>query len=186
MATILTRAGLGIESPLVTVEVHTGGGLPAFAIVGLPEAAVRESRERVRASLQTCGYRFPDGKVIVNLAPADLPKEGGRYDLPIALGLLIASRQLDGISAGTLEIHEFVGELALDGRLRPVRGVLPASAAAAELGHALVVPKPTGPEAALAHGSRVLVAEHLSEVVEHLKGLGELARCEACLVPRPV
>jgi len=127
LAKVQSRAQCGLDAVPVTVEVHAGGGLPGFNIVGLPATAVRESRDRVRAALSNCGFRFPSGKVIVNLAPADLPKEGGRFDLPIALGVLVASGQLP---ARCLKAMEFLGELSLNGDLRPVQAPLCAAIAA--------------------------------------------------------
>src|SRR4249920_4236818 len=120
-AQVLSRAQVGMSAPLVRVEVHLGSGLPSFSIVGLPAPVVRESKERVRAALAHCDFEFPAGRITVNLAPADLPKEGGRFDLPIALGILAASRQLgtDGLSN-----YEFAGELSLTGELRAVRGAI--------------------------------------------------------------
>ena len=109
-AKVFSRAQLGIEAPLVSVEVHIGGGLPRFTIVGLPETAVRESKDRVRAALLNSQFEFPSGRITVNLAPADLPKEGGRFDLPIAIGILAATRQID---ATQTPHHDFVGELGL-------------------------------------------------------------------------
>ena len=129
---ILTRGQLGVEAPLVTVETHLGGGLPSFTVVGLPETSVRESRERVRAALQTAGFEFPQRRITVNLAPADLPKQGGRFDLPIALGILAASGQIPPTS---LHKREFYGELGLSGELRANRGLLPALVAARQAGH---------------------------------------------------
>ncbi|MCE7932380.1 MAG: hypothetical protein DYH17_13530 [Xanthomonadales bacterium PRO6] len=123
LAIVHTRAALGVQAPPVTVEVHLSGGLPGLAIVGLPEAEVRESRDRVRAALLNSAFDVPQQRITVNLAPADLPKEGGRFDLPIAIGVLAASRQLP---AASVDRHEFIAELALSGELRPVRGALPA------------------------------------------------------------
>ena len=121
LARVHSRAGLGIEAPEVTVEVHLGGGLPSMSIVGLPETAVRESKDRVRAALQCGGFEFPARRITVSLAPADLPKDGARFDLPIALGILAASRQ---VSDGPLAEAEFCGELGLDGEVRRVPGCL--------------------------------------------------------------
>ena len=120
-AEVLSRAQLGLVAPLVRVEVHLGSGLPTFTIVGLPAPVVRESRERVRAALSHCGYELPAGRITVNLAPADLPKEGGRFDLPIALGILLASGQLQ--SPFDLTCTEFYGELGLTGELKAVPGL---------------------------------------------------------------
>src|ERR1700750_1845442 len=119
VAIVHSRALAGVHAPVVTVEVHLAGGLPGIHLVGLPEAEVKEARDRVRAALQNARFEFPARHVTVNLAPADLPKESGRFDLPIALGILVATGQLE---AHTLERYEFAGELALAGQLRPVRG----------------------------------------------------------------
>ena len=121
LAVVNTRAALGIAAPLVTVEVHISQGLPGLTLVGLPETTVREARDRVRSAIINSGYTFPARKITINLAPADLPKEGGRYDLPIALALLAASEQL---SIDKLSEYEFVGELALTGALRGVPGAI--------------------------------------------------------------
>jgi magnesium chelatase family protein len=167
LARVYTRAQLGIDAPEVCVEVHLGNGLPSLAIVGLPEAAVRESKDRVRAALLNSHYEFPARRITVNLAPADLPKEGGRYDLPIALGILAASGQLP---TDRLDGAEFLGELALGGDLRPVRGVLPAAIAARDRGRELIVPMRNADEAALLDGLEIRPAEHLLAVCRHLAG----------------
>lgn len=167
LATIKTRASIGVEAPGVAVEVHLSGGLPGLAIVGLPETAVRESKERVRAALQNTRFDYPQRRVTVNLAPADLPKDGGGYDLAIALGVLAASGQ---IAQAALNDHEFLGELSLSGELRPVRGALPAALAATRAGRRLIVPTENAPEAALVTDARVYAAAHLLDVVAHLKG----------------
>lgn len=140
------RAQLGIQAPLVTVETHLANGLPAFNIVGLPEAAVRESRDRVRSAIVNSHFEFPQRRITVNLAPADLPKAGGRYDLAIALGILAASGQVPG---ETLENYEFIGELALSGSLRPIPGALPAAMACRDSGRTLVTDTDSAREAAL-------------------------------------
>src|SRR5438874_11948100 len=127
VARVACRALVGLQAPLVHVEVSLASGLPAFCIVGLPATVVKESKERVRAALLNSRFEFPAGRITVNLAPADLPKEGGRFDLPIALGILIASEQ---IPTSELDGYEFLGELALTGKLRPVRGALTAALAA--------------------------------------------------------
>jgi magnesium chelatase family protein len=157
------------------VEVHLAGGLPALSIVGLPEMAVKESKDRVRGALLNGRFRFPAGRVTINLAPADLPKEGGRFDLPIALGVLGASGQLKGDDLGRLEL---LGELALSGSLRPVAGVLPAALAARDAGRALVLPLENADEAALVSDLQIFPAEHLLEVCEHLNGTALLPRFE--------
>ena len=140
----------GVSAPPVRVEVHLSGGLPSTQIVGLPEAAVREARDRVRAAILCAQFEFPTRRITVNLAPADLPKDGGRFDLPIALGILAASGQ---IRREALADYEFLGELSLTGELRAVDGVLPAALAVAASGRTLVVPEPSGPEAALARAA---------------------------------
>jgi len=165
LAVVFGRARLGVEAPLVTVEVHLTGGLPRWTIVGLPAATVRESRDRVRGALMNSGFEFPTGHITVNLAPADLPKEGGRFDLPIAIGILVASEQAPNL---VLADHEFVGELALTGAMRATGSVLPASLAVRDAGRALVVARADADEAALARNARVLPAESLREVYGHL------------------
>ncbi|MGD9887687.1 MAG: YifB family Mg chelatase-like AAA ATPase [Halothiobacillaceae bacterium] len=184
MALALTyaRAQLGVDAPLVSVETHVANGLPAFALVGLPEAAVRESRERVRASLLTCGYEMPPRRITVNLAPADLPKEGGRFDLAMALGLLAATGQ---IPPQSLAGYEFLGEVALSGQLRPVPGVLPAAVRARDAGRALIVPSENAAEAARVSGVRVFGAGHLREVVAHLLAVDVLGASAAPKVVVP-
>jgi magnesium chelatase family protein len=167
LATIHTRAAIGIDAPEVTVEVHLANGLPGLSIVGLPEAAVKESKDRVRAALLNARFEFPARRITISLAPADLPKEGGRFDLPIALGILAASGQ---IPADTLHHYEFIGELALGGQLRPVRGCLPVALQARTAGRTLVVPAENADEAALASDTAILPAAHLLEVVAHLHG----------------
>ncbi len=162
-----SRAREGIESPPVTVEVHLSGGLPALSIVGLPELAVKESKDRVRGALLNGRFQFPLGRITINLAPADLPKEGGRFDLPIALGILGASGQ---VATKGLDGQEFLGELALSGDLRPVSGVLPAALAARNAGRELILPADNAAEAALVSGLTLRPARHLTEVCEHLNG----------------
>ena len=148
-ASVASRAQLGLAAPGVTVEVHLGSGLPTFSIVGLPATAVKESKDRVRAALQNSGFEFPAGRITVNLSPADLPKEGCRYDLPIALGILLASAQAK-FPAAQLERSEFYGELGLDGELKPIRGVLLAAAHASREQRDVIVPAANLDEASLA------------------------------------
>ncbi len=167
VSTVLSRAPLGLAAPLVRVEVHLGPGLPAFAMVGLPEAVVRESRERVRSALLTSGLEFPAGRITVNLSPADLPKEGGRFDLPIAVGILAASGQL---SERTLGQREFYGELALSGELRETPKLLPALMAGARTPCELVLPAANALEASWVAGPNVKLADHLRQVCEALRG----------------
>ncbi len=165
LATVLARAQNGLAAEPVTVEVHLAAGLPGLAIVGLPEAAVREAKDRVRAAIVTSGYQFPVRRITCNLAPADLPKEGGRFDLAIALGILAASAQ---IPAEALAEVEVLGELSLSGEVRPVRGALPAALKAAACGHALLLPEANLAEAALARDARIHSAQKLGQVCADL------------------
>ena len=177
-AVVLSRGLPGLDAPLVTVECHAGNGLPGFNLVGLPETEVTEARDRVRAALQNANFDFPPRKFTVNLAPADLPKESGRFDLPIALGVLAATGQLP---EGPLETHEFAGELALTGELRPIRGALPIALAARGAGHALVLPQASAAEAALVRDAIVHPARSLLEVCAHIAGRTPLAPLSAAL-----
>ncbi|PTQ91165.1 YifB family Mg chelatase-like AAA ATPase [Agitococcus lubricus] len=167
LALVYTRAALGLQAPLVTVEVHLSQGLPALTIVGLPEAAVRESKDRVRSALLNAGFDFPQRRLTINLAPADLPKEGGRFDLPIALGILAASGQLN---AQWLQQKEFLGELALTGELRPITGVLAASLASTQQQHVLCVPADNAAEAARPSGAKVYGFSDLKQLYRFLQG----------------
>lgn len=169
LAVLRSRALAGLSAPEVTVEVHLANGLPSFALVGLPDTEVKEARDRVRAAIQTANFDFPQKKIVVNLAPADLPKESGRFDLPIALGILIASGQ---IQAASLDDHEFAGELSLSGELRPIRGALAMCAAIRQQGHrrAFILPRDSAPEAALIGDMTILPAGSLLEVCAHLNG----------------
>jgi magnesium chelatase family protein len=162
VARVASRAQLGLETPRVDVEVHLGGGLPTFTIVGMSAGAAKESKERVRAALVNSGFEYPAGRITVNLSPAELPKDGGRYDLPIALGILLASSQ-GGLSARALEGTEFYGELGLAGELKPVRGMLLAAANAKREGRALVMPAANLREASLAAPVAVRGATSLLE-----------------------
>lgn len=175
LAIVYSRASNGIQAPLVTVEVHLSNGLPSLSIVGLPEAAVKESKDRVRSALMNAAFEFPVKRITVNLAPADLPKEGGGFDLPIALGILTASGQLP---QDALNAFEFSGELALSGELRPVRGVLPMVIAVRDAKRQMIIPKANAEEAALVQNVMVLAADHLLGVCAHLKGESSLNRCE--------
>ena len=167
LAIVYSRAKLGIEAPLVTVEVHLSNGLPALSIVGLPEAAVKESKDRVRSAILNSYLEFPARRITVNLAPADLPKEGGRYDLAIALGILAASGQ---IPLESLQQTEFLGELALSGELRAVNAALPASLAACDANRALIISRNNAVEAAMGSQTRVYAADSLLQVCAHLHG----------------
>lgn len=171
LAVVYSRASLGIAAPQVTVEVHLSNGLPAFNMVGLPETSVKESRDRVRSALLNGNFEFPAKHITVNLAPADLPKEGGRFDLAIAIGILAASKQ---IPAKYLLDHEFLGELALTGEIRPVLGVLPSVLACRDAGRTLLVPRENGPEASLIQDAEVRTAHQLLAVTAWLAGQYEL------------
>jgi len=167
LAIIHSRASVGVEAPLVSVEVHISNGLPGFTLVGLPETTVKESKDRVRSAIVNSNFQFPAKRITVNLAPADLPKEGGRFDLPIALGILAAS---DQIPMQHIAAHEFIGELALSGELRCVKGVLPAALAANLADRQLVVPHANGDQVALVNKERHRSAQSLLEVCAHLCG----------------
>jgi len=167
LSVVYSRAMAGIQAPLVRVETHLSNGLPAFHIVGMPETAVRESKDRVRSALLNSYFEFPDRRITINLSPADLPKEGGRFDLPIALGILVASNQLP---PAHLHQHEFLGELALDGTLRAIPGVIPAAREATRQKRKLVVPSPCAPLAAHTPNSAVIPAEDLLTLCAHLNG----------------
>jgi magnesium chelatase family protein len=173
LAVLYSRGLAGMDAALVTVEVHLANGLPQFTIVGLPEAEVKESKDRVRAALQNCQFEFPYKRITVNLAPADLPKESGRFDLPIALGILAASGQ---IPSDHLNDYEFAGELALTGELRAIRGALAMTYRAVDSGRAFVLPAVNAPEAALVEDAVVYPAQSLLQVAAHLAGREALIR----------
>lgn len=182
LALLHSRALTGADAPAVAVEVHLAGGLPSFTIVGLPDTEVKESRDRVRAALVNCGFDFPARRVTVNLAPADLPKESGRFDLPIALGILVASGQLPG---NALDEYEFAGELSLSGELRAIRGALAMTYRAARSGRRFVLPTASAREAALVREARVHAADTLLQVCAHLAGRESLALLEPALATQP-
>jgi Mg chelatase-like protein len=171
LALVHSRARHGVAAPAVQVEVHLSGGLPGMSIVGLPEAAVRESKDRVRAALLCAQFEMPQRRITVNLAPADLPKDGGRFDLPIALGILAASGQLP---RAALEGREFLGELALTGSLRGVDGALPAILAAARDARGVVLPQANAVDAQVSGHGGACVAGSLLEVCAFLRGETEL------------
>ncbi len=171
LAIIHSRASVGVEAPAVTVEVHISNGMPGFSLVGLPETTVKESKDRVRSAIINSRFEFPAKRITVNLAPADLPKEGGRFDLPIALGILVASEQLP---ESKVLSHEFIGELALSGELRTVKGVLPATLACDKASRALVVPHDNGEQAALVGQGEHKSAQTLLEVCGYLCGQSTL------------
>ena len=167
LAVLKSRALAGMTAPAVEVEVHLAGGLPSFTIVGLPDTEVKESKDRVRAALPTARFEFPARRITVNLAPADLPKESGRFDLPIALGVLAASGQIPG---DRLAEYEFAGELSLTGDLRPVRGALAMVLGAEPSGRKFILPRASAAEAALAESVAVYPADSLLQVCAHLTG----------------
>ena len=178
VATVLSREQRGIDAPQVRVEVDIGSGLPAFNIVGLPEAVVKESKDRVRAALCNSDFQFPSGRITVNLAPADLPKEGGRFDLPIAIGILIASGQLSD-ARSELQECELYGELSLSGELRSMKAVLPAALAASVSRHPVILPHINAAEAALVKDCEVIAARHILDVCAHFGGAARLGFYQA-------
>ncbi len=167
LAVVYSRASVGIKAPPVTIEVHLSKGLPGLSIVGLPETAVKESRHRVRSAIVNSGFEFPIRRITVNLAPADLPKEGGRFDLPIALGILAASGQ---IPKNILQDYEFAGELALSGEVRPCRGVLSFAIATRTQQRKLIIPSANVTEASRVGDFPIYAVENLQEVCAHLTG----------------
>jgi magnesium chelatase family protein len=185
IAATYCRGQLGLTAPLVQVEVDLGAGLPVFTIVGLPATAVKESKERVRAALTNSGFEFPAGRITVNLAPADLPKEGGRFDLPIALGILMASRQLRDVDGSGATPREYYGELSLSGELLPVRGLTLAAAHAARAGHEIIVPEANVRDTRIVRHGRALGARSLLDVCAHLRGTRAAHRASSQLLPAP-
>ncbi|MBB3169936.1 YifB family Mg chelatase-like AAA ATPase [Simiduia aestuariiviva] len=176
LAIVHSRARAGVDAPPVAVEVHLSNGLPGLAIVGLPETAVKESKDRVRSALINSHFEFPSRRITINLAPADLPKDGGRFDLPIALGILAASGQIPASSLAGLEC---IGELALSGELRGVTACLPAAIACHRAGRQFILARANGAEAALYEPCRALVADNLLQVCAHLQGRAPLPSAEA-------
>lgn len=167
LSCVYSRARIGLESPLVTVEVHLANGLPAFNIVGLPEASVKESKDRVRSAIINCGYEFPAKRITVNLAPADLPKEGGRFDLPIAVGILAASEQLPPVD---LSQYEFAGELALSGALRAIVGEIPVAMASSQNNRTLIIPTQNTEQASWVKQAKIHAISHLTQLYSHFAG----------------
>ena len=174
-AQVYTRSVVGLSAPSVMVEVHLSQGLPAVTMVGLPEAAVRESKDRVRSAIINSGFQFPNRRLTINLAPADLPKDGARLDLPIAIGILAASGQIDET---VLAQYEFIGELALNGDLRGIAGALAVSRALKADQRTLIVPKDNADEAVKVEGVRVLQADTLKAVCQHLMNEQQLSQAE--------
>lgn len=167
IASVNTRAQFGMQALPIAVEVHISNGLPAFVIVGLPETVVKESKERVRSAILNSQFELPDGRITVNLAPADIPKEGGRFDLPIAIGILVASGQIKG---HMLHEYEFAGELALNGALRPIHASLPFSYACYQAHRKLVLPYKSCIDAAFIQKTELYASQNLLEVCSHLSG----------------
>ncbi|MBK7352520.1 MAG: YifB family Mg chelatase-like AAA ATPase [Nitrosomonas sp.] len=180
LAILYSRALSGMDAPLVTVETHLSNGLPSFTIVGLPETEVKESKDRVRAALQNSHFKFPAQRITVNLAPADLPKESGRFDLPIALGILAATAQ---IPRDQLDQFEWVGELSLSGELRPIKGALAMTYNASRSGRGFILPKQNAAEAALVSDSVVYPAASLLEICAHLCNKTPLPRYSSPVSP---
>ena len=176
-----TRAQLGIDAPEVRVEVHISNGLPAFTVVGLPETAVREARDRVRSAILNSGFEFPARRITVNLAPADLPKEGGRYDLPIALGILAASSQIK--TSGLVNVVCF-GELALSGACRKVNGLLPALIATKKAGQSAIIPQQNQPEATMLSDLPIQLAGSLADICRSLNGGDPLPLLDDSVAPK--
>ncbi|MCG8380205.1 MAG: YifB family Mg chelatase-like AAA ATPase, partial [Proteobacteria bacterium] len=183
IAIIYSRAQDGINAPLVTVEVHLSRGLPGFTIVGLPETTVKESKERVRSAIMNNQFEFPLNRITINLAPADLPKEGGRFDLPIAMGILIASGQ---IPAKDIQGYELIGELSLTGELKPVQGALSISLSIKESQRSLIIPLKNADEAALVEQTVCLPARHLLDVCAHFSGNNELSIHRNTYIPTKI
>ncbi|HGW3649563.1 TPA: YifB family Mg chelatase-like AAA ATPase [Citrobacter koseri] len=184
LSIVHTRAALGVNASPITIEVHISNGLPGLTMVGLPETTVKEARDRVRSAIINSGYEFPAKKITINLAPADLPKEGGRYDLPIAIALLAASEQL---TTNKLNEYELVGELALTGALRGVPGAISSATEAIRAGRHIIVAKENATEVGLISGEGCLIADHLQTVCAFLEGKRDLEKpvstdSDACLL----
>jgi magnesium chelatase family protein len=182
LSLVHSRGCTGVEAPLITVEVHLSGGLPSMHLVGLPETAVRESKDRVRSALINSGFKWPQSRITISLAPAELPKDGGGFDLPIALGILAASKQ---IPVESLDGCEFLGELSLNGELRPVRGVLPAAIRSRDCKRTLIVPAANSVEAALVEGGEKYSGFSLLNIAEWLAGNRELLKCQTSPAGEP-
>lgn len=175
LAVLYSRALSGMHAPLVTVETHIANGLPSFTIVGLPDTEVKESKDRVRAALQNAQFKIPAQRITINLAPADLPKESGRFDLPIALGILAATGQIPN---DQLDCYEWAGELALTGELRPIHGALAMTFNASQSGRSFVLPQQNAAEAALVKNAKVYAATSLLQICAHLLGHESLPLCQ--------
>ena len=182
-ATIFSRASNGVDAPQVTVEVHLAGGFPGFTIVGLPATAVKESRDRVKSAIINSGFKFPTARIVVNLAPADLPKQGGRFDLAMAIGILAAN---ENITLAHLDQYEFAAELSLMGDLREIKGVLPFSIATQKQQRQLITAPGNADEATLSRAAKVLPAKHLLDVVAHLNEQTPLTLYENKIRPQQI
>ncbi|CDL85614.1 YifB family Mg chelatase-like AAA ATPase [Xenorhabdus szentirmaii] len=180
LAVIHTRATIGIDSPLVTIEAHISNGLPGLTLVGLPETTVKEARDRVRSALINSGFTYPPKRITVNLAPADLPKEGGRYDLPIAIAILAASEQ---IATDRLSGYELLGELALSGEIRRITGAIPAALSAKRAGRQLILSSENQTELAILSQNEALIANHLLQVCHFLQGNQDILSCPSDVEP---
>lgn len=175
-AIVQTRANIGIQAVLVSVETHISNGLPSLSIVGLPETTVKGCRDRVRSAIINAQFEFPTRRITINLAPADLPKQGGRFDLPVALSILAASKQ---IPSNKLEQYEFIGELGLSGELRPVSGILPFALAAQKANHSIIIPLENAQEASLNKKINILPAKNILQICAHLHGRTVLSNYHA-------
>ncbi|RUO35713.1 YifB family Mg chelatase-like AAA ATPase [Aliidiomarina sanyensis] len=183
LAVVLTRAQMGMDAPLIRVEVNVARGVPAFQIIGMPEITIREAKDRVRTAILNSGMTFPSAKITINLSPAELPKQGARYDLAIALGILAASEEFDESELAGLECF---GELALDGAIRPMHGTLPALLACQAAGHQGIIPAGNGEEAALLREPNALLVSSLLAAVRHLQkyeALPQVTPCELNYIP---
>jgi magnesium chelatase family protein len=183
LAITQTRSIVGISARIVNVEVHLSNGLPSFSIVGLPQAAVKESKDRVRSAIINSNFDFPWRRITINLAPADLPKSGCGFDLPIALGILAASGQ---IPQNKLVDHEFIGELALDGGIRAVNVIIPAIVAAKISKHTIIIPDVNAQEASLIGYTGAFSAETLSQVCSYLRNFTTLNSLPAATFPEDI
>ncbi|CRL65834.1 YifB family Mg chelatase-like AAA ATPase [Proteus vulgaris] len=179
LAIIYTRASLGISAPLITIEAHISQGLPGLTLVGLPETVVKEAKDRVRSALINSGYIYPAKRITINLSPADLPKEGARYDLPIALAILIASEQL---TSNKLECYEFIGELALSGKLQRVNAIIPSVLSASKDHRICIVSIEHQTEVSLLPNRSTLLASHLLEICHHLENNTPLIEAEEFII----
>lgn len=175
LSRVFTRASIGVNAPLIEIEVHISNGMPNFTLVGLPEVTVKEAKDRVRSAIINSGYTFPSKKITVNLSPADLPKEGSRYDLPIAIAILAASGQIDDKA---LDRYEFLGELSLSGEIKSVRGAIPSCLESQKANRQMILSEGNQTEIGLIENNNVLIATHLSDILMHLNQQQHLAQCQ--------